>query len=67
MLFDLFMKRLIKHGTLHVRLPQGELRSYGTGQGPVAGFAVRSRAALHRLGPGCVSVTYSWSTQGSTW
>jgi hypothetical protein len=45
-LFDLFMKRLIKHGTLHVRLPQGELRSYGTGQGPVAGFAVRSRAAL---------------------
>jgi cyclopropane-fatty-acyl-phospholipid synthase len=50
LLFDLFMKRLMKHGMLHVRLPDGEMRSYGTGQGPVAGFSIGSRAALRRLG-----------------
>jgi len=48
--FDLFMKRLMKHGTLHVRLPQGEVRSYGSGQAPVAGFSVTSHATLRRLG-----------------
>jgi cyclopropane-fatty-acyl-phospholipid synthase len=48
--FDLFMKRLMKLGTLYVRLPDGAVRTYGSGQGPVAGFSIASQAALRRLG-----------------
>ena len=50
MFFDLFMKHLMKLGTLYVRLPDGAVRTYGSGQGPVAGFSIAPQAVLRRLG-----------------
>ncbi len=45
MLFHLALKRLIRHGTLHVRGPNGRLRSYVGGPGPEAGVHIATAAA----------------------
>ncbi|TCZ58737.1 SAM-dependent methyltransferase [Roseicella aquatilis] len=49
MLLDLFMRRLIRIGTLTLRYPDGTLRRYGGGEGPEAGMALRTAAAVRRL------------------
>src|SRR4051812_26025743 len=49
MLLDLFMRRLIRIGTLHLRYPDGTLRRYGGGPGPVAGMALRTPGAVRRM------------------
>ncbi|MCB4822687.1 SAM-dependent methyltransferase [Roseicella aerolata] len=49
MLLDLFMRRLIRTGTLELRYPDGTLRRYGNGQGPVAGMALRTPRAERRM------------------
>ena len=49
MLFHLALKRLVRHGTLHVRYPDGTMRSYRGGPGPEAGMAILTRRALRRL------------------
>ena len=49
MLLDLFMRRLIRIGTLTLRYPDGSLRRYGGGPGPVAGMALRTPGAVRRM------------------
>jgi cyclopropane-fatty-acyl-phospholipid synthase len=49
MLLDLFMRRLIRIGTLTLRYPDGSLRRYGGGPGPVAGMVLRTPGAVRRL------------------
>jgi cyclopropane-fatty-acyl-phospholipid synthase len=49
MLLDLFMRRLIRIGTLELCYPDGTLRRYGNGQGPVAGMALRTPQAERRM------------------
>jgi cyclopropane-fatty-acyl-phospholipid synthase len=49
MLLDLFMRRLIRIGTLTLRYPDGSLRRYGGGPGPVAGMALRTSGAVRRM------------------
>ena len=56
MLLDLFMRRLIRIGTLTLRYPDGSLRRYGGGPGPVAGMALRMPAA------GSAQLTFNVST-----
>src|SRR4051794_144056 len=49
MLLDLFMRRLIRLGTLDLRYPDGRLRRYGGGPGPAAGMALRTPTAVRRM------------------
>ncbi|MBX6376447.1 MAG: hypothetical protein IRZ13_19755, partial [Acetobacteraceae bacterium] len=50
MLFHAILKRLIRQGTLTVRLPDGALRRYqGERPGPAAGMEIRTRRAVRRL------------------
>lgn len=43
------LSRLIRHGTLTVRYPDGAVRRYGTGAAPEAAMEVRTRRALRRM------------------
>ncbi len=49
MLFHLALTRLVRHGTLAVRYPDGTLRHYGGGPGPSAGMQVATWRALRGL------------------
>jgi len=49
MLFHLALRRLVRHGTLVVRYPDGRERIYGDGAAPRAGMHIRTRRALRRL------------------
>lgn len=49
MLFHLALTRLIRHGTLTVRFPDGTLRRYAGAPGPEAAFAIKTNRALRRL------------------
>jgi len=49
MLLHLALQRLVRHGTLTVRYPDGEVRRYGDGGEPTAGMAIRTPRALWRL------------------
>lgn len=49
MLFHLALKRLIRHGRLSVRYPDGTQRHYRGGPGPEAGMRIGTRRALRGL------------------
>ncbi|MDE3795796.1 class I SAM-dependent methyltransferase [Sinorhizobium meliloti] len=49
MLFEIALTRLIKFGTLAVTFPDGRVREFGTGEGPSAAVAIKSRRAKRRL------------------
>jgi cyclopropane-fatty-acyl-phospholipid synthase len=49
MLFHLALGRLVRHGTLTVRYPDGTERRYGDGGPPEAGMHIRTARALRRL------------------
>lgn len=49
MLLHLALRRLIRHGTLAVRYPDGTGRSYGTGAEPRAGMSIRTARALRGM------------------
>jgi cyclopropane-fatty-acyl-phospholipid synthase len=49
MLLDLFMRRLIRIGTLDLRYPDGTVRRYVGGPGPAVGMALRTSAAVRRM------------------
>lgn len=49
MLFHFALKRLIRHGTLTVRYPDGTLRRYGSGSGPEAAMHIGTRRALRGM------------------
>jgi len=49
MLLHFALKRMIRHGTLTVRYPDGTLRRYGAGE-PEAGFEITTKAMQRRLG-----------------
>jgi cyclopropane-fatty-acyl-phospholipid synthase len=49
MLLHLALARLIRHGVLHVRYPDGSLRSYRGAAGPEAGFRIATTRAARRL------------------
>lgn len=49
MLFHFALKRLIRHGTLHVRYPDGVVRTYHGSPGPEAGMHIATRRALRGM------------------
>jgi cyclopropane-fatty-acyl-phospholipid synthase len=49
MLLHLALRRLIRHGTLTVRYPDGTERRYGTGGEPAAAMSIRTARALRGM------------------
>lgn len=49
MLLETALARLIKIGTLTVRMPDGQERRFGDGQEPSVAIAIRTRRAMRRL------------------
>ncbi len=49
MLFHAVLNRMIRHGTLTVQYPGGQVAHYGNGERPQATIAIRTRRAQRRL------------------